>query len=179
MNAVVYSPRFEPKPIRHGFYVDSTWFTLLKHCNYAEHRASYPIVPAISMSRYFKPFKPVPRTTATSPKLEVKTTTGLFSDRSCGADNNRMQAHDDEDVDTDETLDISMSTVDTSGPETPLVPPHNRALRSKSRYSFLTPDIGGPLSVLTSAVNYFSDCPVSSSRDLFGTSSVVFVGQRG
>jgi hypothetical protein len=179
MNAVVHSPRFKPKPIRHGFYVDSTWFTLLKHCNYAAHRTSYPIVPAIDMSRYFKPFKPVPRTAAPSPKPEMKATTGLFSDRSCGADNNRMQAHDDEDVDTDETLDISMSTVDTLGPETLLVPPHNRALKSKSRYSLLTPNIGGQLSVLTSTVNNFPDRPVSSSRDLFGTSSVVFVGQRG
>ncbi|KIM82152.1 hypothetical protein PILCRDRAFT_820526 [Piloderma croceum F 1598] len=58
MRAIVHSLRVEPKPLRNGFVVDSTWFTSFKQCNYAEHRAVYMTVSAMDMSRYFKLFEP-------------------------------------------------------------------------------------------------------------------------
>src|ERR1700685_2898620 len=132
MNAIVHSSCFEPKPLQHGFIVDSTLFKLFKPSNYVTHQVSYPTVPAINMSRYFKPFKPVLRTIPNSlSKPNLKNTTSVAPVSCFGAGNRniiRMQA-EDEDLDLDKTLDILISTDDTLGPETPPIT-HNISVRS-------------------------------------------------
>ncbi len=153
MNAVLHSSRFEPKPLRHGFAVDSTWFKSFKHCDYAAYRASYPTVPAINMARYFKPVKPMPRSGSnSSPKRERNTTAGVSaigSSDAHGLDIVRMQFYD---VGVDTTLDISISTIDTLGPETPPTTPHNLLVKSQTPHSLVTSDISKELVILPSTM---------------------------
>ena len=175
MNSVVHSPRLEPKPNRYGFVVDSVWFRLFKRCKSTARRASYPIVPAINMSRYFKPFQPPPRMIpASSHKSGLKASTGTHANNFSRVENlnaDRMQTQGDEDFNA--TIEISLSTVDTLGPETPPIISHNLTLRSKSRSPFLIPVTGSPSLVLTRA-NSTTDGPVLSSMDFLDTSSAVF-----
>jgi hypothetical protein len=106
------------------------------------------------MARYFKPFKPMPRTSSnSSPKPERNTTAGVSaigSSDAHGLDIVRMQFDDDVDVDT--TLDISIFTVDKLGPETPPTAPHNLIVKSQTRYSLVTSDISKELVILPSTM---------------------------
>jgi len=126
------------------------------------------------MSRYFKPFKPTLRTSTNSlPDPEGNAAPGISSTCSSGADcqdTTRMRADDVEGI---ETFDISASTVDTLGPETPPMTPHNHLSKFKTRSSFVSPDISGGQIILPSSVNKLLDGSVLGSWDLFLTRSAV------
>ncbi|KIM82158.1 hypothetical protein PILCRDRAFT_820528 [Piloderma croceum F 1598] len=174
MNAIVHSSRVEPKPLRHGFVVDSTWFKSFKDCNYAEHRASYPTVPAIDMSRYFKPFKTTLRTSTNSlPDPERNAAAGISSTYSSEAncqDAARIRADDVEGIEIGETFD---TTVDSLGPETPPMTPHNLPSKFKTRSSLVSSDISGGQIIFPLSVNKLQDGSVLGSWDLFHTRSAV------
>jgi len=84
-----------------------------------------------------------------------------------------MQA-EDEDLNFDKTLDISMSTAETLGLETP--PIHSISVRSTPCHSSQTSDTGGPLLVLQPSISTLTGGFVFDSEDVLDTYIIVDSG---